>query len=113
LITNIFKNSKLGGIDAFISIQKHKSVKEVINSLKHINGGPFGLMLVDNLEENGNIGYISLSEDVYQNYSNLNKFGYEYGWNLDYGTLANLIKINKFEYIINPESGYIASINKE
>ena len=106
-----YKSSK-NVTEEYLKLASYTSVVDALAGLEHINGGAFGLLLTDNNNESGNIGYISLSKDVYKNHSN-SKNLIPYGWEFD---TINIPFLSQFKHddnslILNPKSGFIASAN--
>lgn len=101
-------------IDAFINIQKYSSVKIFIEDHKHINSGALGIILTDKLDDHGNIGFVSFSHNNYKYALDHHKFGFEKGWNYDPNiSIGKPLQSKEQNYILNPQSGYIGSTNKQ
>lgn len=106
-----YKSSK-NVTEGYLKFPTYKSVANALEELKHINGGAFGLLLTDDLNESGNIAYISLSKDVYRNLS-FRQDLIPHGWEFDTISMEYLGKFqhDKDSLILNPKSGFIATSN--
>ena len=108
---SLFSNTNTSIVSAFIDIQHYNSIKKFIKDHEHINFSALSLILSDNIGKNGNIGYISFWDNIYKNFTNLHKIGYELGWEYPYYNDFRLHQSKTDRFILNPESGFICSTN--